>query len=1309
MFFKKISLLLLLTTALLQTTMAQKINSYSKQWKKIDSLEKKGLTKSALQEVMAIYQLAIKENNDAQQIKSCMYQIKYRNMVEEGSNENNIFFADTLIAKAKAPAKNILQSMQAEMFWQYLQNNRYKFYDRTKLANEKAKDISTWSLDKLHATITKLYKASLDAKSEPVLKTTKLDGFDAIIIKGENTRNLRPTLYDFLAHRALDYFMTDENDLTKPAYQFIINDPKAFVPAAEFAQHLFKTKDSASLHFHALNLLKDILSFHIADTKSDALLDADLKRLNFVYQYAVNEDKEKLYEAALKNIEDNFSTNEAAAQAMYLRAKIYYDKGQDFEPLTKTDNQYEIKRAKELCELAVKKFPKSEGGINAQNLLNSILQPSLSLETEKVNVPQQPFRTLVKYKNAKNIFFRIIKTSKEEIKKMNRRDYEKLWQDIVALKPIKSWTVALPDPLDYQEHSTEIKVDVLNNGVYFILASMEENFSLQKNIIARQLTYVSNISYIHNNENEYFVLHRDNGQPLSNSKVQVWESKYNYSSNQYEDTKREQYTADKNGYFKIKKTKEYSNYTMQFSTGDDELFLDDNNYNNTYYPDQQTDIKPRTFLFTDRSIYRPGQTVYFKGIVLQQGKRATESKVLAAFNSSIQLKDANGQKVSELKMLTNEYGSYHGSFKLPEGALNGQFSLYDSAANGYQSFSVEEYKRPKFFTEIKKPEGSYRVNDSIKVTGTAKAYAGNNVDGAAVKYRVVRKVRYPIWFGWSGGFIRKGGGSRMPYGRNEEVEITNGTTTTDSKGEFKITFKALPDESINKKDQPTFYYEVNADVTDINGETRSGETSVAVAYQSLQLEIKLADKLPADSLKNILVRSTNLNDIEERTNVTLSIQQLKSPGKIFRERYWEQPDQFVMSKDEYYGYFPYDVYKNENEVKNYATGDKVFEKTDSTNKSFLVSGSSFGVGWYKVTVIGKDKYGEEVRAEKYIQLTGNETANSTEPVTVNITNGKAEPGEQINYTISTGFDKIWIIKTESRMNYPSVPAVDSIQQPYPFAKTSIPVREDDRGGMAMSYAFVKHNRVYSGSENFKIPWSNKELNISYQTFRDKLLPGANEKWSVKITGSKGEKVAAEMLTGMYDASLDQFKPHGWSGLNIWPGLYNSVSWKEDGFSEVNSEEYNKREYNYIGSYPKSYDRLLSGLGYDGVPGSGTQIRIRGISTIANKNASEAAPILQALEGKVAGVQVQAYDSAGSITSYKKIIEDKKIEVKKVAQNDIQIRKKFNETAFFFPDLTTDAEGNISFNVTMPEALTQWKLMTLAHTKDLASGYTEKTL
>jgi len=1336
MFLKKV--LLVVFTALSFTAMAQTKNDYLSNWKKVEDLEKKGLTKSALAEVMLIYNLAIKDNNDAQQIKSCMYQIKYRNMVDDDSQANNIFFVDTLIEKAKAPAKNILQNMQAEMFWQYLQNNRWKFYDRTKLQDEKSKDITTWSIDKIHSVISKLYKASL--QNDNLLKATKLDAFEPIIIKGENTRQLRPTLFDFLANRALAYFMTDENQLTKPAYEFKINDAKAFSPAAEFSTAPFKTRDTASLQHKAILLLQDILKFHLNDANGDALIDADLIRLNFVYEHSTIEEKEKLYERALKNIEDKYADNPASAQAAYLRAQIYYTRGQQFEANTKTENQYEIKRAKELAEAIVKKFPKSEGGINSQNLIGSILQPSLNITTEKVNTINDPFRSLITYKNVQKLYFRVVKTSRDEIKKLDRREYDKLWAAYVTMKPIKNWSVNLPDPQDYQSHSTEIKVDGLSSGMYLILASIDPNFSLTKNIIARQLTYVSNISYIHNNNNEYYVLNRDNGQPLANTQVQAYETKYNYKTSKDEDKKAESYTTDKNGLFKLKQTTDYRNVIFQMKYNNDELFMDDNegyrSYNsyNTY---ETPDSKPFTFLFTDRSIYRPGQTVYFKGIVIKNEKITSKSAVVPGFFTTIILRNANNQKVTELKVTSNDFGSFNGSFKLPEGILNGQFSVFDSTNNGSESFSVEEYKRPKFFTEIEKPKGSYRLNDSIKITGTAKAYAGNNIDGAKVKYRVVRKVQYPIWWEWS--YFKLGG-----YGRNEETEITNGEIITDAKGEFKITFKALPDESVDKKSQPIFYYEVSADVTDINGETRSGNTSVAVAYQMLQLNIDIPEKIIADSLKTLNIRSTNLNDIFEKAKVNVTITKVKSPNKIFRERYWDMPDQFVMSKDEYTGYFPYDIYKDEDQMSKWPLGDKALDKTDSTSEkgNWELGIRNWDAGWYKIVATTKDKYGEEVRAEKYFQTIDNrpQTTGSNEPLTVNVKKQTVEPGEKIEYNIATGFDNIWLIHTLSKMNsQPAITYPTIIKgQSATFAQSA---GEQDRGGMAMNYVFVQHNRVYKGGESFEIPWSNKELNITYSTFRDKLLPGAKEKWTVKISGSKGEKVAAEMLAGMYDESLDQFKPHSWGALNIWSSLYNNINWEENGFEEIEGEEYNKQEYNYVNTSNKIYDRLgtyRTNKAEEPLWLSPTQMPIGYSYDLKATKASYAYAAPMKRKGDPSSPVMDSNVAVGNVmfklTTNNKLDYEKKLDEstfytnsglngtvtttvpflrigadKNQSNNDaVQIRKNFNETAFFFPNLRTDAEGNISFEFTIPEALTKWKLMTLAHTKDLASGYSEKT-
>ena len=350
----------------------------------------------------------------------------------------------------------------------------------------------------------------------------------------------------------MEYYTNDERDVNKPAYKFTINDNSAFAPATTFATARFTTKDSTSLYYKAIGLFQELLQFHLNDADPAALLDADIIRLNFMKNKAVMEDKNKLYEAALKHITTTYPNHAHAAQASYLLAAYYHQRGLEFDPLGKTDNQYEIKRAKELCDKTIQQFPQSEGGINCYNLLQSIQRPELSLEAEKVNVPGQPFRSLVKYKNLPNLHLRIIKTNHAAIKKLNEMDYAKLWQEMVQLKPQKQWSLALPDPQDYQAHSTEVKVDGIESGLYWILASNDAQFSTSKSLLAKTVVYISNISSIAL-DNAYYILNRSNGQPLPNSKVQVWENKYNYNTNRYEENKAELYTTDANGHFTLQK------------------------------------------------------------------------------------------------------------------------------------------------------------------------------------------------------------------------------------------------------------------------------------------------------------------------------------------------------------------------------------------------------------------------------------------------------------------------------------------------------------------------------------------------------------------------------------------------------------------------------------------------------------------------------------------------------------------------------------------------------------------------------------
>lgn len=1307
MFVKRI-IFLAFSTLLLVSAMAQeKKDAYDKYWKRIDSLiQVKGQPATALTETNKVYELAKKEKNEAQQVKALIYRTQLATMKEEDAIVKNIRMLEAEVSGSSIPAQAILQSLIAEKYWQYYQMLRWKLYDRTTTINFVQTDMATWSADDLHKKIGELYLASI--KNEKALQAIKLESFEAVIIKG-NMRYLRPTLFDLLAHRALDYFKTDDRNVNKPADAFEVDDAIAFADAFTFVRHPFKTTDSTSLHYKAIQLYQRLLQYHLPDANPDALIDVDIARLQFLYNYAVMEDKTALYRAALSKIISQYGQRAATAQASYLLASTWNTESNQYDPLKDTTHRYDKLKAKEICEAVIQQKDSSEGKANCINLLAEITRKFINLETEKINVPGQPFRVLVTYRNVPQLYLRVVKMSRATREQLGTNTWDdKYWQQLANLPVIKTFTQTLPDTKDYQQHRTEIKADALPLGEYAFIISSKEDFGLTQNALAVQQFYVSKIAYIDKGQ-EYFVLNRESGAPIVRAAVQVWYKTYDNKLGKELENKGENIMTDKNGQFTLypSKTNTTRNFRFEITTPDDRLSLFDYTYN---YIRPQTGSEPKSqnksFLFTDRSIYRPGQTIYFKGIVLNSRESSNENAILANFTTTLILQDGNGQKVDSIVMTTNDYGSYNGKFTLPVNLLNGQFTILDNKTNSHVNFSVEEYKRPKFYAEITKPSGTYRLNDSIRVTGTAKAYAGNNINDAEVKYRVVRKTIIPMWYYGYGRMIWP------PYGR-EEVEIAHGSMITKADGSFTISFKALPDLHVDKKSQPTFQYMVTADITDINGETRSASNYVSVGYQSLQLTFDGPEKLHTDSLKTIRISSTNFNNLFEKATVTLTIHKLKTPERIFRNRYWQQPDQFVMTQQQYYAAFPYDIYKDENEVSRWEKGEKIAEVTDTTaaNGRFTINKQKLPVGWYVAEAITKDKNGETVKAVQYIQLF-NESG-SVNPMAYGGAEADQltyEPGSTANYRLVTNLDSVFMIHTLGRKNakdekYFSLLHKNSLP-------LSIPVSENDRGGMGVQTVFVKHNRVYSGSESFNVPYTNKDLTISYTTYRDKTLPGSAEKWKVKISGYKGDKVAAEMLTAMYDESLDQFEPHSWSQPYLWQEFRFTDSWDGNtNFAAVQSQEKYDNDQTTV-SFPKIYDRLMTGT-FDMVYGGGG-IRIRGMGTLRNDGAidrnleSQGEMMVQLSMAPKARINEVSF-SVGYMAEEAVVLESgKNIKLDASGASNaapaVQTRKNFNETAFFFPDLKTDAEGNIEFSFTMPEALTKWKWMTLAHTKELAFGY-----
>ncbi len=1281
------------------TSIAQSIKNFEAQWKKVDEYVSKNLPKSALAEVKKIYELAKKEKQEAQIIKSLVYTIGLQQQTREESEIAGIQEIEKEILLNKEPAASILKSILAGEYWQYFQRNRWKLYNRTNTLNYTKTDIASWTSEDLHEKISELYLASL--KNKTLLRQTQLQPYEAILVKG-NVRYLRPTLFDLLAHRALQYFKNDEREIKKPAFAFEINQQEAFAPVADFVNAKFITKDSLSLQHKALLIYQDLIAFHLNDTRKDALIDVDIERLEFVKQTSVLANKNELYKKALENIIAKYPDNPVTAQAGFLLAAHYESLAATYDPLKDTAHRYTRLKSKEILEKIVNdssanaSVKRTEGWVSSYNLLKEINKQHLEFVLEKVNVPGQPFRSLVKYKNFNRLYLRIIKLD-EKLKLLLKDNGEKYWPALFVAVPLKSWQQPLSFTNDLQQHAVEIKIDSLLIGEYVLLASSSAAFNDKNSATGARSFYVSNISYAAQNNN-YFVLHRETGKPLPAAQVQVLENYYDYNSSKYINRKGSVYKTDDKGYFLLASGKEKNNRNTNISLDityqKDRLNLDERLYNIYYDYDVVEDdaIKSSTYtyFFTDRSLYRPGQKLYFKGIVVGLGKQSNSSNIQPDFTTTVYLQDANGQLIDSIKLTTNQFGSLHGNFQLPQNILNGDFTILAKEQNGSAHIKVEEYKRPKFYVKYEKPKTTYKVNDKISVPAIAMAYAGNTIDGAKVSYRVVRQPRflYPwlFWRGW--------------YPQVQPMEIAHGETITDKDGKFNIVFTAIPDLSIDKKLEPVFDYKVNADVTDISGETRSNETIISTGYKALLLEVNIPQVLAIDNLKTISIRTQNMNGEFQPAAIKISIYELKPEQRLIRQRYWHQPDQFVMTKEEFIKNFPHDEYRNEGDMTTWERGQQVYTRTDTAkaNSQFSILNSQLRAGYYAIEIDATGKDGETVKDVRYIELTDPKQKELISPkyLFVNSSNPAIEPGEKTSLQIGSSATDVFVIhqtdkatneKRETRNDFITL---NNEKKTFDFAAT-----EADRGGYGVNFFFVKHNRLYQHGEVINVPWTNKDLQIEYASFRDKTLPGSKEQWKIKIKGYKNELVAAEMLASMYDASLDQFYAHDWTKPNLWRTYSNRLAWNgSQNFAAVQSEQKwnNDEEYK---QFEKVYDEFVF------------------------NRFTRYGRLERALEGRASGIVTQdaAAPSMNKESRQEELADQTSatsdsatgIKQNKIDNNGIQIRKKFNETAFFLPDLRTDKDGNIEFSFTLPEALTRWKFQALTHSKDLALGMSQKEI
>ncbi|MCX6290886.1 MAG: MG2 domain-containing protein [Bacteroidetes bacterium] len=1289
--------------------------SFAQQWLRVDSLSKKGLSKSALEVVMSIYKKAKAESNSPQLVKAAIHRMKFQNFTEEDATKKIIADLKKEISESAFPARPLLHSMLAEIFQRYYEQNRYRFLDRTETVDYKNDDINTWGLKKIFHEIAREYHLSLaDADSS---QRTPVNMFDEVIEKGKtgDTRNFRPTLYDFLAHRALDFFMNDESGLTQPANKFEMNKAEYFYNTDLFLKATLNLEDTLSMKFNAVVLFRELMAFHKKDVSPAALIDADLDRLGFVYRNSTLPGKDSLYVDALNELEKKYSNDPGSADALYELALLNNEWGNRYSFGEKPEAKRLIRKAKQICDDAMERFPKSPGAINCKSLKCRIEEKSMSFVVEQVNIPDRPVLAKINYKNLSKIYFRVVKNDRDEINNYEGLYGEKLIRHYTSLPVIREWSVDMEADEDYQNHSVEIKIPGLPAGNYILLSASDPGFSYEKNGIAYSTIWISNISYVsrrkENGGYDFFVMNRESGAPMPAVTAKLYVQQYNYISRKYENNLVNRYKTSEDGSFTVEPVGDYRNFDIEFTTGTDRLFLNDNFYQ---YHDGGNDRKKyqQTFFFTDRSIYRPGQTIYFKGIIVE--KDGENNSIKTKQSTAVLLYDVNGQKVSEQKFTTNEYGTFSGSFTAPTGLLNGVMRIQNE--NGSMYFSVEEYKRPKFEVKFEPISGVYRLNDKIMVKGKATSYSGVAVDQAQVQYRVVRTARFPYWnYYW------------RSYPSSAEMEILNGNAITDDKGEFTIVFDAIPDLTIGEENEPVFNFHVSASITDINGETQSETQNIEAGYKALMLSVIIPAELNNESGREFLINTRNMSGSFVAATGNISIVKLNEPAGLLRNKKWSAPEKQLFSKEEFKKSFPFDVYGDEDNPEKWESGNVVYNSPFDSGKDSLLhlaGRNEWKPGVYKITASSKDKYSRDVRFTKFFTVysPSEKQAATNSFARFSVLKDNAEPGGTDRLLIGTHDKDVKVLYEVEQKN--EIISKEWMTLNDEQRLIEIPILEKYRGNIAVHVTFILHNRDYHFDHVLTIPYTNKQLDISFETFRSKLYPGQQEEWKMKIRGSKGEKVAAEMLATMYDASLDAFRPHDWR-FDIYNLYYASLSLTAyHSFAVVNSNLYGDKWNVYLPGAMKTYDQL-NWFGYNfyggydyggGYHSKGTRALMDESVVSTPRMAAQHAEAMTAT-GDVAGGKAEEKSvfkknedtDKGDFNSAKTGEQAGKDSGKSQSLSAVKGRSNFNETAFFYPHLTTNDSGEIIVSFTIPEALTRWKMMGFASTTDLKYGMIEKEL
>ncbi len=1297
------------------------------------------------------------------------------------SASDDTYSADVVVESLKEmalrlpePARGVVNYIVADFYKNYWRYNGWQMRNRTS-APDAGGTLDTWDMKRLFTEAIKYYGLAL---ADPAaLKATPTAQYDGILEFHPTRRfseNALPTLYDVLTSAAIKA-LTGELNVVMPGGRFVIDDPRWFAPAREFVAMEIPEPEEPSAEYEVLKMFRERLSFRLAEFEPEEdewdvlrLMVAEVERFKYLRSRGVWEDADALYEAALRRLADDYANYRQSAMALTELAILYMEQGARWNR-DNSDQQFRYKyvNAYNLCKQAIEKAGYNDH--TASELMREITAPTLTITTESQPYPGEPFLALANHRNVENLYIRAYKLT-DEGEVPQRYSGRQGWEWLGEREPVLEMpAVALPGYDDYQSHSSQFMIPGLKQGHYLILASdtpftgdwrSGENLLITETSI--QVTPLACITSdgdggLFGQKNgsptkQVYVTDSKTGKPIPGAQIEAYTTDIDQPRNAdgvYPEKKVGTFHTDREGMAYItnrvsveSRRSGLSKIVITAPGGGMLVSYDDLYFSSGRY---EEDDEPTEVFFTDRAIYRPGQTVYYKVLVFGPDGRGG-NKTIEGHETYVTLYDVNGKEVAEQEVVTNEFGSAGGSFVLPQGLLNGYMRL--EGDYGSVSFRVEEYKRPTFEVKFDPVKGSYRYGDKVEITGKAEALAGYSVDNSTVKYRVTRMFGYdPL------NRLR----IYMPQ-MTSPLEVAEGDVQTEADGKFTISFTASGEGVAYREAICNFV--VTADITDANGETRSATGTVAVSDSPLLIRAYLSSEVNDRKKLKFPLATLNLNHNPVAAEVSVTVDELDGPGRILRDRLWGQSDTTLIARTEFERLFPHDIYADENAPSTYPIRERVAEFTVPTTATEtapdtldLGALSRRQAGWYRVTLKATGKDGATAEDTHILLLNGTPSGKPTPIVNVDqwLTPIKtsAEPGEEAIFMVAAP-EKGTSVRYDVYRNGRVAESRTLKAGPVP-QKVSLPVGEKDRGGFAVRFLMVSGGRSYAETRRGDVPFTNKVLDVEFTTFRSQLLPGEHERWTLTVKNHEGAWEIAEMVATLYDASLDEFASLNWpSSYQLMPRTNNTAPYAS--FNDFTSQS-NYRGYRlFRAGRPSSpsivlpsgyYGSLMRNDGRGNTRGGGElnaltvidpSFTIRGLTSFTDSDANKFTydPTGTAVEEVVvSGIYERSKDSfTGSaavlthqdlktvdnetgietgMVFYDLELTEDQMEVTRQDLENVATRQNFNETAFFYPQLRTNEEGEFVVEFTIPESLTRWNMFGLAHTKDLKVGLVNNTL